>query len=380
MRLTWKMIQLFLLALWLAANDPQQSLAAGEPKPAEPIPFADGAIDPSLRTVFVSSPKGGIQAIRLEDGNVIWTNDDCQAQPWLVAGTRLIARGERISVLDLKSGKVQIQCDAPAYPKVAVPDRCTVSFNLWAPRVVGDTLETQWFGVANIDRGKGRPFNFQGWTAFNKEAPSGTARFNLTTGKVTLQPDAKSADVSQGLVPEASKPERRLPPGLSEKLTAVWQKYHKDHDGRVLVQGERMIGVAMTLEKAGNEYNKKISLQAWDVKTGAELPGPVELIKDKALNIANIVITEDRRHVAVGFSNSALTIYSLTDGKMVARDIKGVSNPARAFVDGKRLYYTQLAGGRGAQTPNELNALDLESHKVVWQRSLKPRSTIPLPP
>src|ERR1700722_3600552 len=70
----------------------------GETKAAFPIAFPDGVIDADLRAAFVSSPKGGIQAIRLEDGKVLWTNDEVTAQPWLTAGQRLIARGERIIV------------------------------------------------------------------------------------------------------------------------------------------------------------------------------------------------------------------------------------------------------------------------------------------
>src|SRR5207248_3285272 len=87
---------------------PRQALGAPSPDkqpdvtPAEPIPFPDGVTDPDRRTAFVSSPKGGIQAIRLEDGKVLWTNDDVAARPWLVAGRRLIARGDRLVVLDLR--------------------------------------------------------------------------------------------------------------------------------------------------------------------------------------------------------------------------------------------------------------------------------------
>jgi hypothetical protein len=350
-----------------------------ETKLAEPIPFPDGVIDPERRTAFVTSPKGGIQAIRLEDGKVLWTNDAVAAQPWLVAGSRLIARGERLLVLDLKNeGKLLRQCDALDLPKVDVPDRCTVSFPLWEPRVVGDTLEIHWYAVAAIDRSKGRPFPFQAWTAFNKAVPVGTAKIDLETGKAVLQTDPKTVDVTSGLMPEAAKP-GRLPAGLADKLTTVWQQYHKDQNGRIILVGDRLVGVSLTLEQMGQEYQKKVVLNAWDAKTG-EAAEPKELVKDKALNIANIVLTEDRRHAGVVFSTSALTIYSLTDGKVVAKDLKGVSSPERAFVDGKHVYYSELAGGRGMQTPNTLKALDLENGKVVWERALKPRSTVPLPP
>jgi hypothetical protein len=135
----------------------------------------------------------------------------------------------------------------------------------------------------------------------------------------------------------------------------------------------------MTLEMAGKEYFKRVTLNAWDLKTGTALP-PVELIRDKAISIANVVLTEDRRHVGVGFGNFALSVYALADGKLVGSELKGVQSPEHAFVAGKRLYYAQLTGAGAAQTPNVLKALDLESRTVAWQRDLKPRSTLPLPP
>jgi hypothetical protein len=261
---------------------------------------------------------------------------------------------------------------------VDIPDRCTVSFPLWGPRAVGDTLEAKWYAVAAIDRSKGRPFPFQAWTAFNKAVPVGTVKINLDTGRAELQADPKPADITDRLIPEAAKPEQQ-PAGLPEKLAAVWRQYHKDQNGRITLLGDRLVGVSMTLEPVGQEFLKKVVLNAWDVKTGAAAD-PVELVKDKALSIANIVFTEDRRHAAVMFSTSMLAIYSLTDGKPVATAVKGVSSPEAAFVAGKRLYFAELTGDKGAETPNVLKALDLETGKVVWERPLRPRSTIPLPP
>src|SRR5262249_62353922 len=98
------------------------------------------------------------------------------------------------------------------------------------------------------------------------------------------------------------------------------------------------------------EFQKKGDLNAWDVKTGAAAD-PVVLVKDKALHIANAVLTEDRRHAGVTFSTSALVVYSLTDGKPVGKEVKGVTSPESAFVDGKRLYYAEVHGGGGMQTP-----------------------------
>jgi hypothetical protein len=79
----------------------------------------------------------------------------------------------------------------------------------------------------------------------------------------------------------------------------------------------------------------------------------------------------------VQFSTSALTVYSLADGKPVAREVKGVSSPENAFVDGMRLYSAEPDGTGGGRA---LRALDLKSGKPAWDRPLQPRSTVPLPP
>jgi outer membrane protein assembly factor BamB len=132
----------------------------------------------------------------------------------------------------------------------------------------------------------------------------------------------------------------------------------------------------MVLERAGPEYLKKVLLRSWNLKT-ATAAEPVELVKDKALAIANVMMTLDRHHVVVQMSTSALTVYALADGKVVAQGIKGVSSPENAFVDSKHIYSVESTGNRGGRA---LRALDLKSGKPAWQRPVQPRSTIPLPP
>jgi hypothetical protein len=89
------------------------------------------------------------------------------------------------------------------------------------------------------------------------------------------------------------------------------------------------------------------------------------------------MLTADRRHAGVVFSTSALTVYSLADGKAVAKGLKGVSSPENAFVDGRRLYSVEPAGKPGGRM---LRAIDLKSGKPAWDRPLQPESTVPLPP
>jgi hypothetical protein len=359
------------------ADDPPKT---PDPPPggqtARPIPFPDGVTGPARRLAFASSPKGGIQGIRLEDGKALWTNDEVTARPLLVAGPRLVALGERMAVLDAQNGKLLRKCDAPAYPPVQAPERCTVSFNLWDAHVTGNVLVAKWYAVALIDRSKGRPFPFQAWTAFNKAAPAGTAKFYLDTGRVDVQADKKPVDVTGELMPAAAKPAQRLPAGLPDKLTPVWQRYHKDEDGRITALGGRLVGVSMKLEKAGAEYLKQVVLESWDLKTGAAAP-PVELVMDKALAIANIRLTADRRHAGVQFSTSEVIVYSLGDGKAVGQRVKGVLSPEDAFVEGTRLYSAEMTGQGGGRV---LRAIDLKTGQVAWERPLQARKIVPLPP
>jgi hypothetical protein len=344
-------------------------------EPPKPIAFPDGVLDPARQTAFVTTPKGGIQAIRLEDGKVLWTANEALGQPWLVAGDRLIARGDRIYVLDLKKeGKVR-PCEDLLYPKVVAPERCTVAFHLWSPRVTDSTLEAKWYAVASIDRSKGRPFNFEAWTGFNKGAPAGTVKVNMDTGRVDVATDPKPVDVTMGLMPgTVNSPQ--MPAGLPEKLTAVWQQYQKDQNGRITPLENRLVGVAMLLEKDGAEYRKKVVLNSWDLKTGGAAD-PIVLTEGKALDIANIALTEDRRHAVVQFGTSALAIYSLADGKRVATEVKGVLTPEEAFVQGKRLYHVLTKVQTGDRL---LTAIDLDSGKQSWVHPLKPRNIMPLPP
>jgi RNA polymerase sigma factor (sigma-70 family) len=363
---------------------PQQALGVPLPvdqrqvQQAEPIPFPDGVVDPERRTAFVSSPKGGIQAIRLDDGKVLWSNDTLQAEPWLVLGQRLIARGDRVYVLDTRQeGKTLKKCDAVSFPKVEVP--CKVEFQLWGPRVAGDALEANWYGAAHITPLERRrnPEAFKAWMAFNQKAPVGTVKIDLETGKVELRTDPKPADISQTLRPMAAMEANLQPRDLPAKLADVW----KQKAGSIARVGTRLVSVALTVEGVAPNPNpsKVVTLQAWDLKTGAAA-APVELVRDRAINIANLYLTKDRRHAAVQFSTSALAIYSLATGKRVGKDAKGISSPESAFIEGTRIYYTQMVGGGAMQTPQSLKALDLESDKVVWERPVKPRDTRPLPP
>jgi hypothetical protein len=177
-------------------------------------------------------------------------------------------------------------------------------------------------------------------------------------------------------MPEAAKSEQSAPVDLPAKLRATWQQYHKDQGGRITVVDGRLVGVSLALEPLGQEYLKKVVLNSWDLKTATAVDA-VELVKDRALNIANVLLTEDRRHAGVVFSTSALSIYSLADGKPAAREMKGIVSPENAFVDGKRLFHVEARGDGGERT---LRAIDLKSGKSAWECPLQPRRTMPLPP
>ena len=326
----------------LPGRAPLQAVAAplpDQPRPAPqapPVPFPEGLLDPDARTVFVGTAQGGVQAIRLDDGKALWSNNAIQADPWLLAGNCLIARGERIFVLDIREGKLLRQCDAPAYPKLTVPEKCTVSFELSSPRVEGNTLQAAWYTVVAIDRRQGRPFNFEGLNAFNQKAPAGTLKIDLATGRTELLPDSKPGDA----VPQPAKKENEL----SAKLMEIRNRYQNTEAGRIAIVGNRLVGVSLTVESVPANPTKRITLHSWDLKTGEEAPA-VELVKDKATNIADAQFTLDGRHVGVVFGASR-TIYSLTTGKRVGIEVPGFT----LQLDGRSSMGTALTSPRRPAT------------------------------
>jgi hypothetical protein len=368
----------------LPGRDSRQAVAAPLPDQARPdtqaapLPFPEGLLDPDRRTVFIGTAQGGLQSIRLEDGKVLWANDTIQADPWVQAGNRLIARGERIVVLDIRQdGKLLRQCDAIPYPKLTPPEKCTLSFELSSPRVEGDTLHAGWHSVAAIDRRQGRPFNFEGWTAFNQKAPAGSVKIDLTTGKVDISNDAKAGNPTGGSTDPA-----RQAPALPAKLAEIRDQYQAKEAGRIAIIGNRLVGVSLTVVAVAppTTFFKIVTLHSWDIKTGEEA-APVELVRDKATNIADARFTQDRHHVGVVFA-TARAFYSLTTGKRVGIESPGFTiQMDRVFVDGNRAYFTQTKGsGPARATPTVLCGFDLNTGKSAWEQPIKPRNTMPLPP
>src|SRR5262249_48330779 len=150
--------------------------------------------------------------------------------------------------------------------------------------------------------------------------------------------------------------------------------------GRVALVGNRLVGVSLAVESLPANPVKKVTLRSWDLKTGEEGP-TLELLKDKATNIADVTLTQDGQHVGVVFSTSR-AIYSLQSGKRVGTEVAGFTLPAdRVFVDGNRAYFTHTTAIRpGPANPAVLQAFDLNAGKVAWEQPVKPRNTTPLPP
>src|SRR5438128_1992910 len=59
--------------------------------PSHGSPFPGGLLDSSGRTAFLSSAGGGIQAVDLMTGDVLWHSNEAEV-PLLVAGNRLYAQ------------------------------------------------------------------------------------------------------------------------------------------------------------------------------------------------------------------------------------------------------------------------------------------------
>ena len=66
-----------ILAITLLASSAVTALAAPAPEPpSRPLPLPGGVADPDGKTGYVVNEKGGINALDLESGKILWTRDE----------------------------------------------------------------------------------------------------------------------------------------------------------------------------------------------------------------------------------------------------------------------------------------------------------------
>jgi outer membrane protein assembly factor BamB len=319
-----------------------------------------GVTDAARARGFVANATGGVDALDLETGKVLWTSKDA-SKPLAVVGDHLLARDAaggnviRIVYIDLADGKKVKESDPIVFPA-------------WVTAVEGNGGGRSFHSSARLDKGD-LLIPWQANTSYwGGRAPtpemlkaathngSGAARIDVESGKVEM------LDKDPG--PPPSTPVSKL----LEKAVAVGD-----------------FAVAVETETAGDKI-QKVVLKRWDLKTEKPLD-PVTLAEGgvyqaAAVPAAAVVLIRrtDPRPVS---EEPTWDAYSLETGKPAGKFLYE-SGTEDITVVGPRAYYVVKGALKGppfgAVLPRTLKAVDVKTGKRLWETALEGERLPPPPP
>ncbi len=362
-RMLWLLVLFAPLGLPASAPavDLKSFLGPGAQGPVpKSIPLPGGFADPAGRTGFVASAVGGIEALDLKTGEVLWESIEAQ-RPLLLAGSRLIAQAGtrrnrfRILVYEALTGECVLESDPVVLPAWVVtgsaPGR---SFEArW--RLERNLLVCAWEAEACY-AGLDNPTKEQREAA--RKRASGSARIDLDTGIVEMGPAEKAE-------PEPPpKPLKEL-----EKLSVRWLG---------------TIGAftsAVVLHQTPEEQS--LVLLLWDPASGKASP-PRVLLRGKRLLLQTSLDGQYLclRDGGTGPDEKGVRPSREQSWTLVPLDLTGQVRKVPyeagmqdlAFI-GPRLYCAvsgpvQGAINRPVVQARTLKAVSLDSGKVLWERAV----------
>lgn len=310
--------------------------------PQPPPAFPGGILDTTERTAYLAS-EAGIDAVDLHRGEVRWQSPEAHL-PLLVAGDRLyalaVADDARLAVVGLdltKKGARVLRADVPGLPRWAVTRADPAHHFRCAWRLRKNVLVLDWEAA---ERGDGGPAKHTG----------GQAEVDLETGRVATVPVA----LGTPRTPDA-------PAGPLEKLAIRW---HGRAGGQLL---------AVVAEDAG-ERRQRLVLRSWDARTGKPTGAPRELVQGgRPVVLRDLDATRLWLRDAAD-ANGHWAVVAVLDGLLVTR-VPVVPGTHTGTIVGTRAYLLTAAPARAAfdgspKKVQTLHAVELDSGKVLWQRSL----------
>jgi hypothetical protein len=340
------------------------------PAALEPLALAGGIADAGGRVGYLSNARGGIDAVDLKTGELIWENTEAQ-RPLLIVGSRLLAQAGvkrnrlRILALDLaRGGECVLESDPVVLPSWVVTGE--------AP---GHSFEARWhvrhnrlilaWEASAWHAGPVRATKQQ--EAAARRHAAGTSRIDLDTGEVeTGPPDAP-------VLPTPEPPAAAL-----EKKSLRWQGEFAGHTFALVLE-----------ESASGE--QAFLLYAWDTETGKAGP-PLELLRGRRL-VAQASLDgrflclraapppPDERGLRRITREHAWLLVPLEVGRPVARLAYEPGTQAISVL-GTRAYYA-VAGGlhgpldRPQPVARVLKAVDLTTEKTLWEHPIAGRPVAP---
>jgi hypothetical protein len=340
------------------------------------VPLPGGVADPAGKTGYLANDKGGIDAVNLETGELLWESKEAPrplgaSDQFLVCQLPVKEKANqvRIVVLDVsQKGKRMLESDPVVFPDwVSVGLTHGRTFASEGRLHKGELL-LKWEAHAFYAGGAAPTPEI---VKRAKKDASGVARVNLETGKVEMLEADK-------VPPEAS-------PKLPRELEGVVsQQYWTGRDWKKapLVVGNTLCALAVSDSGGGTA---KLTLKRWDLATGKELE-PVELLQGKSLWPQ---VSPDGRYLFVHQAlvkeqlpegDYAWWVFGLADGKQVA---KLPYEPGLTTVLGPRAYFLTTQPRKGPPVggalvqPRQIKAVDLKTGKTEWERPIEPQRMLP---
>jgi len=353
-----------------------------QPETNSSIRMPAGIADAEGRIGFFASAAGGIEAIDLAKGKVLWQTHEAQ-RPLLLDGDHLLAQAgtkrNRLRILRLNvkhNGECDFESDPLVLPAWVVTGEAhghsfTAQWHKEKHHLVLNWEASAWY------TGKTRPTPEESQAA--RKHARGIARFDLRTGQIDVQPAPPTPPS-----PNSGAPSPPLPEQL-EKKALRWQ-------GLI---GQHWKVLALEEEKG----QQCLVLHSWDRQKETEQQ-PKELLRGKRL-LVRTTLDEQILCLREGDSSpdehpsfSRATgeqakashwwwLFSVQTGKLLGR-IPDEAGMNTIVIVKDRVFYLVPGTLRGHLDqpnvqPQILRAVDLSSGKKLWERPVAGKLIAPPP-
>lgn len=336
----------------------------------KPIFLPAGVAAPDKRAGYIADTSGGIQALDLAEGALIWRSQ-LAARPLIVRENGLAAlkravpdreNALQVVLLDRNDqGKLLLESEPVIFPDwVAATIIMNETFS-YSVRLEGDDLLLEWEAQARYRGGAPPPAYIQ---AQANKAASGVARIDLKTGKVRM-------------LPMESRREIELPATLQESTLFSYQIGTSDTwETEPWVVDEKM-AAAITGEI--DEEQQALQLQRWNPATG-KAQKAVALVKGLALvsyvtpDGCYLFIHSEMPNESAPEAKTPWWLFSVSTGKQLA--VLDYEQGAReACVLASNVYYIvdnppPALRSDGDILRSTIKALDIVSGRLLWQHLL----------
>ncbi len=329
-----------------------------------PVYFPKGVADEAGQRGFVSKQEGGIDALDLSNGELLWSTD-VASRPLIVNGEQLLAQSTmseqenafRVAALDAaRDGSLLSMSEPLVFPDWVQVDETDESLFSIRARLREGELWLTWEAHSRY-RGGAPPPQF-----ILREATKdfvGTTIVNLRTGEVRMLSDVETTRAQE---PSDSQLHPSLPyqMGFSQR-EAGWMVDDK-------------IAALASVERGGQQ---SIILQTWDAQTGEANPS-VELSSESGQTFyvtpeGLYIFLQSEEPEATGGEQRRWKIFSTQTGQPVAEWLVEASAQAACVLNDSKVYYlaAEASSDDAAHESQMLKARDLKTGELLWERQLE---------